>query len=94
MAPPPGPILATRHPFRLMQALEDAVVFRRARSTTPCADCIDTPGGWCDDHACDLDLIAGYQDDLAELDHALTASRNASPAARTSPAQPPHTSTP
>jgi hypothetical protein len=43
-----------------LQALEDAIVYRRARVTAPCPDCAAS-GQMCDDHACDLDLIAAYQ---------------------------------
>ena len=46
--------------FQHLQALEDAIAYRRARVTAPCPDCTDS-GHKCDDHACDLDLIADYQ---------------------------------
>ena len=38
----------------------DAIAYRRARVTAPCPDCTAS-GQKCDDHACDLDLIAAYQ---------------------------------
>jgi len=65
----PSPSLAPgRNVFRLMQAMEDATIFRRARSMSLCIDCYQAPdGGRCDDHAVDLTLIAGYQQDLREL---------------------------
>jgi hypothetical protein len=45
-----------------LQALEDAIAYRRARIAVPCAGCRAAgAGNRCDDHACDLDLIAGYQ---------------------------------
>jgi len=74
----PAPAIQTltaisSHPLRLIQALEDALIFRRARSMSLCADCAETPGGRCDDHACDLELITGYQQDLNELHHAVTS---------------------
>jgi hypothetical protein len=48
--------------FRQLQALEDAIAYRRARVTAPCSDCqAAAPGLQCDDHACDMHLIAGYQ---------------------------------
>jgi hypothetical protein len=48
--------------FQRLQALEDAIAYRRARVAVPCPDCgAAGPGGRCDDHACDLHLIAGYQ---------------------------------
>jgi len=62
--------ITSRHPFRLMQALQDALVFRRARSLALCAECHEAPGGRCDDHACDLGLIAGYEQDFLAI-HAL-----------------------
>jgi hypothetical protein len=43
-----------------LQALEDAIAYRRARVTAPCPDCA-ARGQMCDDHACDLDLIAAYR---------------------------------
>jgi hypothetical protein len=46
--------------FQHLQALQDAIAYRRARVTAPCPDCTAS-GHRCDDHACDLDLIADYQ---------------------------------
>ena len=46
--------------FQYLQALEDAIAYRRARTTAPCADC-RASGRRCDDHACDLQLITAYQ---------------------------------
>jgi hypothetical protein len=43
-----------------LQALEDAIAYRRARVTVPCPDCAASDQK-CDDHACDLNLIAAYQ---------------------------------
>ena len=43
-----------------LQALEDAIAYRRARVSAPCPDCAAS-GPMCDDHACDLNLIAAYQ---------------------------------
>jgi hypothetical protein len=43
-----------------LQALEDAIAYRRARVSAPCPDCTAS-GPKCDDHACDLTLIAAYQ---------------------------------
>jgi hypothetical protein len=43
-----------------LQALEDAIAYRRARVTAPCPDCTAS-GQKCDDHACDLNLITAYQ---------------------------------
>jgi hypothetical protein len=46
-----------------LQSLEDAIAFRLGRLNLPCPDC--TADQRCIDHACDLDLIAGYQDRYA-----------------------------
>jgi hypothetical protein len=43
-----------------LQALEDALAFRRARVAAPCADCAAAPGGRCEDHGRDVDLISDY----------------------------------
>ena len=59
--------ITSHHPLRLMQALSDALVLRHARTMTECLDCIEHPDRRCDDHATDLSLIAGYQQDLAEI---------------------------
>ena len=50
-----------RHRYRELQALEDAVNFRLARLIAPCSRCETVAGGArCDEHACDVALIAGY----------------------------------
>jgi hypothetical protein len=46
--------------FQHLQALEDAIAYRRARVSALCPDCTAS-GQTCDDHACDLNLIAEYQ---------------------------------
>jgi hypothetical protein len=46
-----------------LQSLDDAIAFRQSRLNLPCPDC--TADDKCIDHACDLDLIAGYQDRYA-----------------------------
>jgi len=46
--------------FQHLQALEDAIAYRRARAAASCPDCT-ADGRRCDDHACDLHLIAAYQ---------------------------------
>jgi hypothetical protein len=43
-----------------LQALDDAVAFRHARVAAPCADCAAAPGGWCEDHSRDVELISDY----------------------------------
>jgi hypothetical protein len=53
--------VVNRGQFQRLQALEDAIAYRRARVGAPCADCEATaPGRKCDDHARDLELIAEY----------------------------------
>ncbi len=57
-----GVSVAGRARFQHLQAVEDAIAYRRARVAAPCADCGQVPGGGrCDDHACDLDLMAAYE---------------------------------
>ena len=57
--------------FRELQALEDAVNYRLARLAVPCVRCKPAAaGGRCDDHACDVTLIAGY---LQAAEYAMTA---------------------
>lgn len=57
--------------FRELQALEDAVNYRMARLAVPCVRCKSAAGGRCDEHACDVALIAGYlqaaEDTMAAL---------------------------
>ena len=50
-----------------LQALDDALAFRHARVATPCADCTAAPGGWCEDHGRDVDLISEYRRTAAQL---------------------------
>jgi hypothetical protein len=67
---PGGPRAAAEHTagtgviergwFQQLQALEDAIAYRRARVSGLCPDCTAS-GRRCDDHACDLNLIAAYQ---------------------------------
>lgn len=66
---------AQRHQFQLLQALEDAITYRRARSAAPCVDCEAAPHGHrCDDHACDLNLIAAYQQTARATNLGLSAT--------------------
>lgn len=46
--------------FQELQGLDDAIAFRRARLAQPCPDCALAEER-CDDHACDVTLIAGYR---------------------------------
>jgi hypothetical protein len=68
-APPPDDTTPDQHrgitatvqaQCQRLQALEDAIAYRRARVSAPCPDCTAS-GHMCDDHACDLNLIATYQ---------------------------------
>jgi len=56
-----------------LQALEDALRYRRTRVTEPCADC--SPDGRCVDHGRDADLISEYERTAG----ALLATAGASP---------------
>jgi len=78
-----------------LQALEDAIAYRRARVNAPCPDCT-ADGHMCDDHACDLDLIAAYQRtaiailNASSQTEAIRGNNPASPCDETQrPAQPP-----
>jgi hypothetical protein len=55
------PVAAGTASFQWPQALDDAIAYRRARVVAPCPDCdsglVVTR---CDDHACDMMLIAAY----------------------------------
>jgi hypothetical protein len=59
----PGPGSQTQH----LQALEDALKFRRARAAAPCADCTAATSGQCDDHGRDTGLIAEYEQTARQL---------------------------
>ncbi len=61
------------HRFRELQALEDAVNYRLARLAVPCVSCRPAvAGGRCDEHACDVALIAGYLQAAEDTMTALT----------------------
>jgi Histidine kinase-like ATPase domain len=66
---PYRPIPAMRRAlFQRMQAFEDATAYRQARVALPCPACVaGEPGRRCDDHARDLELIAGYSEALQRL---------------------------
>ncbi len=53
--------------FQRLQALEDALKYRRARATAPCEDCAAAPVGRCDDHGRDVDLIGEYEQAACRL---------------------------
>jgi hypothetical protein len=50
-----------RERLQRLQSLDDAIAYRRARISDPCPDCGPADGDKCDDHACDLLLIANYR---------------------------------
>jgi hypothetical protein len=50
--------VADRARFRQLQALEDAIAYRRARLSAACSACGPR---LCDDHATDAALITGYR---------------------------------
>ena len=52
---------AVRERCQHLQALEDAIRFRRARVGAPCGDCQGAPDGQCDDHGRDAGLISEYE---------------------------------
>ncbi len=56
-----------RKRFHYLQALEDAISYRRARVAEPCADCDPANLEICDDHGRDADLIAEYEKTLETL---------------------------
>jgi hypothetical protein len=50
---------------RRLQALEDAVAYRRSRLAAPCWECRSAgPGRRCEEHSADIRLIAGYLRDI------------------------------
>lgn len=54
-----------RGQFRRLQALSDAVAYRRSRLAAPCWECRSAgPGRRCEEHSDDVKLIAGYLRDI------------------------------
>jgi hypothetical protein len=63
-----GPVPpAARERCQHLQALEDAIKFRRARAAAPCADCQSAPDGSCEDHGRDAGLITDYERTARQL---------------------------
>jgi hypothetical protein len=56
-----------RRSVQHLQALEDALKYRRARSSEPCVGCDTAPDGRCEDHGRDLDLISVYEQTARRL---------------------------
>jgi hypothetical protein len=52
---------AVRERCQHLQALEDAIRFRRARAGAACGDCQRAQDGRCDDHGRDAGLISEYE---------------------------------
>jgi hypothetical protein len=81
------PVLAARRTigtlerrlFQRLQALEDAIAYRKERAAAPCPVCEAGPGQ-CDDHGRDLDLIAAYQRTHHQTSARLRAIRRTGPA--------------
>jgi hypothetical protein len=62
--------------FLRLQALDDAIAYRRARVAAACPDCgPGTDGPRCDDHACDLSLISAYQAAALDFTAEITSAR-------------------
>jgi hypothetical protein len=51
---------AVRERCQHLQALEDAIKFRRSRAGAACSDCQHAPDGQCDDHGRDAGLISEW----------------------------------
>ena len=66
---PPSP--GMRCLFRNLQALGDAIAYRRARITAQCPDCREDAR--CDDHGQDVALIAEYHQDATVVIETMTA---------------------
>ena len=84
----PGTLPATpggttiRRLIHYLQALEDAVDYRRARASEPCQDCDAAPEDRCEDHDRDVDLIGEYAETHRLIDEAIAAASAAQRAAR------------
>lgn len=52
--------------FMELQGLDDAIAYRMTRLALPCRDC-DEAEDRCDDHACDVVLLSGYQQRVEAL---------------------------
>ena len=64
--PETGRVTAARRPryggrCHWLQAFEDAIKYRHARASAPCAHCDAAPGGRCADHDRDADLMGEYR---------------------------------
>jgi hypothetical protein len=60
-----------RRKLRQMQALEDAIRFRRARAGQACRACGGAGESRCEDHGRDIDLISEYEIALRQLSEAV-----------------------
>lgn len=58
---------ATRERCQQLQALEDAIKWRRERAARQCADCDAAPDGQCDDHGRGAGLISEYEQAARQL---------------------------
>src|ERR1700683_180786 len=79
--------MAIRKLVHYLQALEDAVDYRRARASAPCEACDIAAGKRCEDHGRDIDLIAEYTETHRLIDKAIeTASATPARQAQQGPA--------
>jgi hypothetical protein len=70
----PSPQNAGKSPsFSRLQALEDAICYRTARLAEPCPGCGPDDESRCDEHACDVTLIATYRQAAKELGASMRA---------------------
>jgi hypothetical protein len=70
----PSPQNVAKSPsFRQLQAFEDAICYRSARLAEPCPGCGPDGESRCDEHACDVMLIAGYRQAVKELSASMRA---------------------
>lgn len=60
----PATLAPPRQRLRRLQALEDAIKYRRSRLAAGCAGCAAGP---CDDHSRDAELIVEYEADARAM---------------------------
>ena len=67
--------VAVRERMQRLQSLDDAIAYRQARISARCPDCGPGDAGKCDDHACDVRLIADYRQTARAIAGAAPGSR-------------------
>src|SRR5262249_35858572 len=80
--PRPAETTSDSSSFQRLQALEDAICYRTARLAEPCGACGPTGETRCDEHACDLSLIAAYHRPFKALAGSLPGARERARVAR------------